>query len=275
MASTQTTRYWYPDLVVGGVTDNWTVIGTRPQCDYSPTIRVPFYASDKYNGRVFLRLHPRAAAAGQALAATFLKYGYQFRQSSGGSVSCRKITGGTRTSLHAHGCAIDINPRSNPYINHSGTRPINWDTETDMPEAMVLEAEGIKTVHGGGVWFWGGRFNTIKDAMHWQTSVTHPDSLDLGIDWDTVPGWEAYVKWVTDGTLPPDIPSDEEEEVKVQELILEMQTGMKAAGYYDDDLDGIWGPNTTAGWAELCSDAAEVVDTPFQAKLTGLFEVIE
>jgi len=68
-----------------------------------------------------------------------------------------------------------VNAKTNPYKSHKPfVRNIKWGVETDMPAAMVREAEMI-TASGNQAFWWGGRYRTIKDAMHWEINVTLAD----------------------------------------------------------------------------------------------------
>lgn len=92
-----------------------------------------------------------------------------------GAFACRQVTNGSSWSGHAWPLAIDINAKTNPYISHKPIiRPIKWGKETDMPAAMVREAESI-TASGKQAFWWGGRYRTIKDAMHYEINVTLDD----------------------------------------------------------------------------------------------------
>lgn len=186
--SSQSMRNFYPEFVVGGVTSTWVVIGTSPRCDYSSSVRVEFLASSTFGGKISLRVHPKVAEAFRALSAVFRAWNYEFRESAGGTVSCRKITGGTKTSLHAHGPAMDINPSKNRYRLTSGGGLIQWGLQTDMPKGMIADIEAIRTKNGKKVWEWGGRWTNIKDPMHFQASQCSPADLATGIDWKTVNG---------------------------------------------------------------------------------------
>ena len=68
----------------------------------------------------------------------------------GGSFTYRTMRGGSRLSMHAYGCAIDLDPEHNKF----GSR--RWS----MPQAVVhiFEATGAT---------WGGRWR-YPDAMHFQ-----------------------------------------------------------------------------------------------------------
>lgn len=107
----------------------------------------------------------------QALGAIMLAYGYKVPTSYTGSYSCRPVTGGSSWSGHAWPVAMDINAKTNPYIDHAGTRLIKWGVETDMPAAMVDEIYQIMA-SGIRAFTWGGFWRTLKDAMHYQIRVT-------------------------------------------------------------------------------------------------------
>jgi len=106
-----------------------------------------------------------------ALGAIMLAYNYLVPTSYTGSYSCREITGGGSTSRHSWPIAFDINAKTNPYKRTPSLRKILWGVDTDMPAAMVREIELI-TADGIVAFTWGGRWRTVKDAMHYQIRVT-------------------------------------------------------------------------------------------------------
>jgi len=116
-------------------------------------------------------LHKGTERIWQALGAVFLAYGYRVPTSYTGAYACRQITSGGSWSFHSWPLAMDVNAKTNPYIDHRGTRTIRWGVETDMPAAMIREVEQI-TAGGVQAFTWGGRWNTLKDAMHFQVRVT-------------------------------------------------------------------------------------------------------
>jgi len=148
-------------------------------------VKVRFLGGGQYADDVWLKVHPVTADAFRALAAVFRNFNYSYNERAGGTCVCRKITGGRRSSLHAHGIALDINPSANGYRRAAG--PIQWGRHTDMSPAMITAVEAIRTKTGRRVFEWGGRWTNIKDAMHFQVRVSQSD-LKSGIDWDTVGG---------------------------------------------------------------------------------------
>lgn len=125
---------------------------------------------------VKIAIHNSINEAVQALSCVFQAHGYHIRPGDTGAYNCRPITGGKKTSLHAHGIALDVNWNTNPYRK---------ELVTDMPIDMIAAIERIKTKGGHRVWGWGGRYKTYKDAMHFEV-VASPSELKEGIDWGTV-----------------------------------------------------------------------------------------
>ena len=252
--TSQQARNAYPELVVAGVTSTWVVTGTRPVCDWRTTVGVEFLAAGPYtSGKVMLRVHPSAADATRALSTVMTAWNYAFRETAGGSLSCRKITGGTRTTLHSHGVALDFNPSKNRYRVSSGL--IQWGRQTDMPSGMVKDIEAIRTQSGHRIWQWGGRWTNIKDAMHYQCTKCSRAQLETGVDWNTVEG----------------DPVDMEEEVIVRstrgQLAKDFQRYLNNLGYTDAAgnalvVDGFPGDKTFQAWNKGLVAAGE----PAQAK---------
>ena len=105
-------------------------------------------------------------------------WSYNFRGIAGAPCTCSNFG---RCSLHGQGIAIDIDPRLNPFIR---TNIFNWSVTAYTPEQVAL-IEGILNVDGDPLWFWGGRWSSIKDYMHWEANV---DPASTEVDWSTVPG---------------------------------------------------------------------------------------
>lgn len=119
-----------------------------------------------------------AAEAFRALDTVMQAFGYLPRPGDTGAYNCRIITGGSAFSLHAYGIAADINWNSNPYRGDNVL-------VTDMPSAMVELIKGIRTTDGATVFRWGGDYNSVKDAMHYEV-VASRSELAKGIDWNSV-----------------------------------------------------------------------------------------
>lgn len=110
--------------------------------------------------------------------------------------NCRNIAGTASRSLHAYGLAVDIDPAWNPNRRTPDRRPVRFSTATTQDERLadvrrktadtvftpeqVAAVEAIRTVDGHQVFTWGGRWNTTKDTMHFQLSVT-PEELASGL----------------------------------------------------------------------------------------------
>ena len=139
-------------------------------------------------GGLKIQVHTDTLEAFAALSAVLAKHGYRAdpKDPGGpGAYNCRRITGGSKPSLHSYGIAADINPSRNPY---------GRELITDMPLAMVEEIEALRTNNGKQVFRWGGDWdgdNTkddrTYDAMHFEITCT-PADLKTGIDADGMPG---------------------------------------------------------------------------------------
>lgn len=167
MPTTPTLRREYPDLIVSYV---------PLRCDFTRISRVVI-------GPKTLGFHQLAGDAFRALNTVFMAHNYDVRSKDTGSLACRAITGGSKTSLHAHGIAIDVNWLTNKFVHKTG--PIKWGLQTDMSPEMIYDIEAIKTNSGKRLFRWGGRWTNIKDAMHFEIRVLRED-LVTGVDWSTV-----------------------------------------------------------------------------------------
>jgi hypothetical protein len=105
-------------------------------------------------------------------------WAYNFRGISGAVCTCTRYG---NCSLHGQGIAIDIDPSLNPYIS---TRTFSW-AKTKFTATQIAAVEAIKNTKGEQIWFWGGRWITIKDYMHFEPAV---DPGSTAVDWSTVPG---------------------------------------------------------------------------------------
>jgi len=168
------------------------------ECQPERMVRIDF-------GPDTIRVAPPTADAWMALEHVLAAHRYDIRIEDTDSYNCRDMKSGQSKSLHAYGIALDINWKTNPYIDHAGQRKPRFSdnaeqgeraqdvrlgrADTDMTRDMVDAALAIKTVEGKQVFGWGGDWRSIKDAMHFQIEAT-PEDLGKGIDWSTVPRTE-------------------------------------------------------------------------------------
>lgn len=137
---------------------------------WAPPCQGPFVKVELH-GEGAVSVRPEILPAVAALDACLKAHNYQTRRADTGAYNCRKITGGTKYSLHAYGIALDLNWQSNPY----GSVLV-----TDMPPAMVAAIKAIRTRNGRQVWRWGGNYSGNKDAMHFEI-VCSPADIASGI----------------------------------------------------------------------------------------------
>jgi D-alanyl-D-alanine carboxypeptidase len=89
------------------------------------------------------------------------------------SFECRKATLGSSWSEHSYGLAIDINPFHNPYARGDLVAPELAGAYVDRNwrrPGMVLEGDAVTQAFDDIGWGWGGRWNSLKDWMHFSQS---------------------------------------------------------------------------------------------------------
>lgn len=82
----------------------------------------------------------------------------------------RAMAGSSRMSLHAYGCAIDINPVQNPYLKGTICQPPGGSYEVNKPGTLTAESIVVKEFLKRG-WRWGGNWTTLKDYQHFEKQL--------------------------------------------------------------------------------------------------------
>ncbi|MEU8659475.1 M15 family metallopeptidase [Actinoplanes philippinensis] len=85
---------------------------------------------------------------------------------------CRFVAGTTRWSQHSYGLAIDINPRQNPMIRGDYLDPPNsrtWLAREHYWPGMMHEDGAVPAFTAEG-FYWGGKWKTLLDYMHFSTN---------------------------------------------------------------------------------------------------------
>lgn len=173
-------------------------------------------------------------------------WAYNFRGISGAKCTCLQYG---NCSLHSNGISIDIDPVINPYISTSTFR---W-SDTAFTPAQIAAVERIKNTKGEQLWSWGGRWNTVKDYMHFEANV---DPGSTAVDWSTVPGATNQVTKEDDMTLPLQYgdgyatpPADagvSGDRSHKAEDVRRLQDRFNKLPGADIALDGLYGPATIA-----------------------------
>lgn len=155
----------------------WRSASWGPGCDARVIVSAPWLI-----GARNIQCHRDAASAFRALGRIMRQHRYVVRSDDTGGYNCRRITGGTSTSAHSQGIAIDVNWLTNPYRVDK--------LVTDMPPAMIAAVHGLQTIGGQRVFRWGGDWDNRPDtphgnydAMHFELIVT-PDELAGGFPVD-------------------------------------------------------------------------------------------
>lgn len=89
-----------------------------------------------------------------------------------GGFTCRKVGGSKTWSQHAYGTAVDINPVQNPMIRDGVVSPAGAAGYVSRGghRRGMLHADGAVIAFTGNGFYWGGRWHTLKDYMHFSTS---------------------------------------------------------------------------------------------------------
>jgi hypothetical protein len=239
MASTSQLRASYPEFIVNP---------SVPRCNFTAAVPVVFPASGSSypSGRVTLKVHPKTRQLYRALAAVMLAFGYVFVETAGGTLACRKITGGTGTTLHAHGIAGDWNPSRNRYRVTTGGGLIQFGRQTDMPAAMVRAIEAIEMTNGRHPWEWGGRWLNVKDPMHYEVDVLSSQLAPVNLATLPAGAWARYLAFETnqpdqeEEPMLPITPTSTTEDKRRLQVRLVRTYGETLT------LDGDYGPKTAA-----------------------------
>lgn len=82
--------------------------------------------------------------------------------------NCRRVTGGTSWSRHAHGRAIDINPVENPYVGTTVLPPAGSAhvDRTSYHPGMIRQGDIVTSAFAAIGWRWGGGFSGPVDHQH-------------------------------------------------------------------------------------------------------------
>jgi LysM repeat protein len=86
--------------------------------------------------------------------------------------NCRRVSGSTTWSQHAYGTAIDINPVQNPMVRGASVSPATgagYVIRSAYRRGMV-HGSGAVTAFTANGFFWGGRWNSLQDYMHFSTT---------------------------------------------------------------------------------------------------------
>lgn len=139
---------------------SWRAQHWGPGCDPRVVVVAPWVI-----GARAIQCHRDAAPAFRALGRIMREHRYVIRSDDTGGYNCRRITGGTSTSSHSQGIAIDVNWLTNPYRVDK--------LVTDMPPEMIAAVHGLQTIGGQRVFRWGGDWDNRPDTRHGNYDAMH------------------------------------------------------------------------------------------------------
>lgn len=85
----------------------------------------------------------------------------------------RRKVGKPELSHHAFGCAIDINPRLNPYIKGELVLPPGACYEPSVRGTITADGPVVRAFEKRQ-WIWGGRWEPLKDWHHFEKPLEKP-----------------------------------------------------------------------------------------------------
>jgi len=82
--------------------------------------------------------------------------------------NCRVVNGSKTWSQHAYGKAIDVNPVQNPMVRGSYVDPAGGGpfVRRDVFRRGMLHASGAVRAFTANGFYWGGRWHSLRDDMH-------------------------------------------------------------------------------------------------------------
>ena len=88
----------------------------------------------------------------------------------------RRVSGSKKLSWHSYGCAIDINPLENPYINGKKVSPPagrDFTNRKNKRSHMIDHKDLAYKVFRSYGWKWGGDFSGDKDYQHFYKELNY------------------------------------------------------------------------------------------------------
>ena len=82
--------------------------------------------------------------------------------------NCRPVSGSKTWSQHAYGMAVDVNPVQNPMVRGSYIDPAGGRSflRRDVYRRGMMHAAGAVRAFTSQGFYWGGRWRSLKDDMH-------------------------------------------------------------------------------------------------------------
>lgn len=94
------------------------------------------------------------------------------------SFNYRAKTGGESLSMHAYGCAIDVNPQQNPYAWYEGDslvcshdNAVEYLDRTSGAAHMITHEDLCYQIFTGLGFTWGGDWDSPKDFQHFEKNI--------------------------------------------------------------------------------------------------------
>lgn len=169
-----------------------------------------------------------------------------------GSFVFRQKRGGTMLSMHAYGCAIDLDPARNGFHNQNG----NFSHGDAHKVVEAFESEG---------WEWGGSWaGRSCDPMHFQAAWTRPDAVTpRGAPTPVTPHTPSAT---TPKTTTPTTPLPQDDDVAWA------QARLTELNYATGGSDGVIGPLTRSAIRDFQDDNGLVINSKLDQATLALLK---
>lgn len=156
-APTEVLEYCKKDYGFYSTSEAMKLFGSSSSEVSKQLVIVPFPTN---NGTILV--HKKAAPCFEQVGKEITASGIKYTMINGGTFNWRQKAGGGSQSMHSFGIALDINVGANPW---QGGTPGNC--KTDVPKGVV------DIFHKYG-FSWGGEWNSVCDAMHFEWHGAKP-----------------------------------------------------------------------------------------------------
>lgn len=98
--------------------------------------------------------------------------------------NCRPVAGAQRTwSLHAFGLAVDVNPKTNPFVRKGRVDPPGGEAYLDRTKkvpGLIQAGDAVVQAFTSRGFAWGGAWRSLKDYQHFERKSDKPRKIPSG-----------------------------------------------------------------------------------------------
>lgn len=94
--------------------------------------------------------------------------------------NCRPVAGSRSWSLHAFGLAVDVNPKTNPFVRKGRVDPPGGEAYLDRTQklpGLIQDGDPVVKAFTRRGFFWGGAWRSMKDYQHFEKKTDRSRAL--------------------------------------------------------------------------------------------------